>query len=288
MCDELTAGELAAASAGVSRRSFAAMSGAAALLSAAPAFAQAPAMRLSESKVAVPTPYGVADGFFVHPATGKHPAIILWPDIAGLRDAFMVMARRLAGAGFSVLAINQYYRSSPAPVLHAFAEWRTPAGQAKIKPMVDAITPAGIMRDATALVAFLDKQPSVDRHRKIGTVGFCMGGPYTVFSAAAVPGRVGAAVSLHGGNLVNDTPDSPSKLLANSQAAFLFAIARNDDTRAPGDKDQLRAAAAQAGRKAEIEVYAADHGWTVIDAPTYDRAEAERAWGRMMALFATL
>ena len=280
MCDDFTD----AVGDAVTRREFAAMGALAALVACSGA-GKGGAPQLGEATVRIPTPDGMADAFFVHPAKGKHPGVILWPDIGGLRDAFKLMARRLAGAGYGVLAVNQYYRNAPAPVLTSFAEWRTPEGQTKLKPMIAGITPEGTMRDAVAFAAFLDTQSAVDTHRKLGTQGYCMGGPFAIRTAAAVPGRIGAAASLHGAGLVGTSADSPSQLLAKSQASFLFAIGRNDDMRAPGDKDALRAAAYAAKRPAEIEVYPADHGWCVPDTPIYDAAQAERAWGRLLALY---
>ena len=291
MCDEFTQAEEEAALTrrGMSRREFAAMGAAVAIAGCSyPAGSKEPSRKLSERVVQITTPDGIADAFFVHPAKGSYPGIVLWPDIAGLRDAFKLMARRLADSGYAVLAVNQYYRSAPAPVLGSFAGWRTPEGQAKLKPMIAAIDPAGTTRDAKAFVAFLDSQAAVDKRRRIGTHGYCMGGPFTVRTAAAVPSRVGAAASLHGANLVSDDPDSPVKLLAATQASFLFAIGRNDDARSPGDKDALKTACAAAHRPAEVEVYPADHGWCVPDTPMYDPKAAEHAWSRMLALFAKL
>lgn len=289
MCDDLTAPaeEAALGRAGVSRREFAALSAAAALTGCAGAQGAGGAA-LQENMVAISTPDGMADAFFVHPAKGKHPGVVMWPDIAGLRDAFKIMARRLAGAGYAVLVVNHYYRSSPAPVLGSIANWRTPEGQAKLGPMIALINPATTTRDAKAFVAFLDAQKAVDTKRKIGSNGYCMGGPFTVRTAAAVPGRVGAAASFHGGGLVGDAADSPHRLIAATQASYLIAIARGDDARAPGDKDALRAAASAAGRPAEIEVYPAEHGWCTIDSPVHDKVQADRAWDRMLALYATL
>lgn len=243
------------------------------------------AMKVASRTVTIATPDGKADAFFVHPESGRHPAVIMWPDIAGLRDAYRTMGTRLAEAGYAVLVVNQYYRSSPAPILGSLSEWRSPEGQQKLAPMIAAITPAGTVRDAAAFVAWLDGQAEVDTGRKIGTCGYCMGGPFTVRTALANPARVGAAASFHGASLVSDTPDSPHKLLAQTQAAYLFAIAQNDDARAPDDKVRLREAADAAQRPAEIEVYPAQHGWCTIDAPIYDKAQAEKAWGRMLALY---
>jgi len=322
MCDQDTAiaEEQALRSLGLSRRAFA-LAGTATALWATTASARAAG--LAEATVSVPTPDGPADAFFVHPAKGAHSAILVWPDIAGLRDVYKSQARRLAAAGYAVLVLNQYHRSARAPVLATFAEWRTPEGQARLKPMIAAVTPAGVAADAAACVAFLDRQPAVSTRRGIGTVGYCMGGPFAVRSAAAAPARIRAVASMHGGGLVADPPAhasatapqhsasfllaaatatadarprapagsatvSPHRLFAWTRARFLFAIARNDDAKNPGDKEALRAAAAAAHRPAEIEVYDADHGWTTPDTPVYDHAQAEKAWGRMLALFSTL
>lgn len=291
MCDEITANSsdpLGEASA-LSRRDFAALSAAAALAGCAGGVSSASdAGNLRERMVEITTRDGVADAFFVHPAKGSHPGVIMWPDIAGLREAKKVMARRLAAAGYAVLCVNQYYRGGPAPVMESFAEFRTPEGQAKIKPLREALTTEAITRDGAAYVGFLDGDAAVDKARKIGSNGYCMGGPFTVRTAAAAPARVGAAASFHGAGLVTPAPDSPHRLLARTQASYLFAVARNDDAKAPGDKDELRKAADAAGRSAEVEVYAADHGWCVPDSPAYDPVEADRAWARMLALFGKL
>lgn len=286
MCDDLTAieEERALASRGIDRRRFAAL-GVAGLGTLAAPLAATPPAGLAERMVRLATADGTLDAFFVHPAKGKHPGVILWPDIAGLREAYQVMARRLAADGHAVLVLNQYYRSAPAPHFAAISEWRTPEGQAKLKPMIPLLTPEAIERDAKAAVQWLDGQPAVDRKRGIAAAGYCMGGPFTVRTAHAVPARVRAAASFHGGSLVTDKPDSPHQLLKATGARYLFAIARNDDARAPGDKAALREAAKAAGRPVEVEVYPADHGWCTLDAPVYDKAQADRAWDRMLALF---
>ena len=289
MCDDLTAieEEQALESRGIDRRSFAALGAVGLGVFAAP-LAGAVAGGLTERMVSVPTPDGKMDAFFVHPAKGRHPAVILWPDIAGLRDAYKVMARRLAGEGFAVLVLNQYYRSAPAPLFKAISEWRTPEGQARLRPMIPLLNSGAIERDARAAATWLDKQVVVNVKRGIGTAGYCMGGPFTVRTAHALRDRIRAAASFHGASLVTDKPDSPHLLLKATKASYLFAIARNDDARAPGDKDDLRAAAKAAGRPAEVEVYPADHGWCTIDAPVYDKVQAERAWARMLVLFRAL
>ena len=289
MCDDLTAidDDLALTSKGLSRRNFAGLSSAS-LLAACTTTEGADAAATRETAVAIATSDGTADAIFIHPAKGRHPAVIMWPDVAGLREAYRQMATRLAAAGYAVLVVNHYYRAGKAPLLASMAEWRSPAGQEKLKPAIASLSPANTVKDAAAFVAWLDKQSAVDKRRKIGTQGYCQTGSFAVRTAAALPGRVGAAASFHGGGLVTQAPDSPHLLLAKTKAAFLIAIAKNDDARAPGDKDALRAAAAAAGKSAEIEVYNADHGWCTLDAPSYDKAEADRAWARLLALYSGL
>ncbi len=238
----------------------------------------------SSRAVVIETPDGKADGHFVFPREGKHAGVILWPDIAGLREAYQKMAERLAEQGFAVLVVNQYYRSAKAPILSSLAEWKTDAGKEKLKPMIEAITPEATTRDGAAFVKFLDAQPETDTTKKLATSGYCMGGPFAVRTAAASP-RVGAVASFHGASLVTDKPDSPHLLLGKTQARFLFAIAKNDDERQPEAKTKLKEAADAAGRPAEVEVYPAQHGFCTIDAPVYDQAQAERAWARMLATF---
>lgn len=284
MCDDLTDTDVRSL---VSRRQFGALSGAALLAACATRDPGTAQTALTEAMVEVPTSHGTCDAFFVHPARGRYPGVILWPDIGGLRDAKKAMARRLAASGYAVLAVNQYYRSAKAPVLASFAEWMTPEGRARIGPMTLLLTPAATTGDAAAFVRWLDAQGAVDTRRGIGAQGYCMGGPHAVRTAAASP-RVRAAASFHGGGLVTDKPDSPHRTFAASKAAYLIAVARNDDARAPADKDTLREAARAAGRPAEIEVYPAQHGWCVPDSPVYDQTQAERAWGRLLALCSKL
>ncbi len=242
-------------------------------------------LKTASRKVMIDTPDGKADALFVHPVEGRHPAVIMWPDIAGLRPAFETMATRLAGAGHAVLAVNQYYRSAPAPVLENFAQWRTEAAQAKIAPMRAALTSEAVTSDGGAFIDWLDGQAEVDTGRRIGSCGYCMGGPFTFRTAAARPERIGAICSFHGGGLVTGEPGSPHRLIAGFKAAMLIAIAQNDDAREPETKETLRAAAKAANRPAEIEVYPAQHGWCVTDSPAYEEAQAEKAWGRMLATY---
>ena len=240
---------------------------------------------LTESRVAVATADGTMDAFFVHPPKGAYPAVILWPDVAGLREAFMIMARRLAGEGYAVLVANPYYRDVPAPQFADFPTFREQGGFQQVGPWRDKLSSGAIMGDAGSLAAWLDTQDAVDTDRGIGTQGYCMGGPFTVYSANAVPGRVAAAASFHGGGLVRDDAASPHRLMQDGNASYLIAIAQNDDAKDPQSTATLKDVGAMDGVAAEVEVYAGDHGWTVIDSPAYDKAAAERAYGRLLALY---
>jgi carboxymethylenebutenolidase len=235
--------------------------------------------------VRVKTADGEAEAFFTAPKGGKHPGVVMWPDVAGLRDAYEKMGERLAKEGYAVLAVNQYYRSTKLPVLETFSEWKTEEGKEKIRPMREALTPDKIASDGKAFVAYIDQQEEVDEERNVAITGYCMGGPFTFRTAAAASGRVGVIASFHGGGLVTDEPTSPHLLLAKMKAAALICIAQNDDERDPKAKEVLRKAADDAGRPAEIEVYPAQHGWCALDSPVYDQEQAERAWTRMLATF---
>ncbi|MEO6041254.1 MAG: dienelactone hydrolase family protein [Croceibacterium sp.] len=281
MCDELQLAGMR--SAPMDRRQFAGAGALTALAALTPA-GTARAAGPNDNVVKFAAPGGTMDGFFFHPA-GKNPGVILWPDIAGLRTTFLAKSHRLSDAGFAVLALNPYYRNAPAPQFEDFDDFRTRSGNDKVAPWRAALTADAIMDTAKAAIAWLDQQPSVDTAKGVGAQGYCMSGAYAVWTAAAVPERVKAVASFHGAGLVGDDEKSPVKLLGQTHASFLFAIARNDDKTAPGDKDALRAAAKAAGRPAMVDVYAADHGWTVADSPTYDGAAADKAWDKLLDLY---
>jgi carboxymethylenebutenolidase len=218
----------------------------------------------------------------VHPAAGAAPAVLVWPDIFGLRPAFRQMGKRLAESGYSVLVVNPFYRVKKAPT--AEAGGATPIQQ--LMPLARALNETTQMADARAFIAWLDGQSSVARNRKIGSQGYCMGGPIAFRTAAAVPERVGAVASFHGGGLVTDSPNSPHLQAAKTGAQFLVAIAENDDARAPNDKTVLKETFAKAHLAAEIEVYAgAAHGWCPPDSRVYNEPQAEKAWSRLLALY---
>jgi carboxymethylenebutenolidase len=235
-----------------------------------------------ESDVNIATPDGSADCYFVHPANGTAPGVLVWPDIFGLRPAFRQMGKRLAESGYSVLVVNPFYRVKKAPTAENGAA--TPIQQ--VMPLMQALNETTHMTDAKAFVAWLDKQPAVAKNRKIGTQGYCMGGPIAFRTAAAAPDRVGAVATFHGASLVTNAPNSPHLQAAKTKAQFLIAIASNDDARSPNDKTVLKETFEKAGLPAEIEVYTgAMHGWCPPDTQVYNEAQAEKAWSRMLVLY---
>mgnify|MGYP003552009708 FL=1 len=288
MCDEHSLDDMIAyelRSKALSRRQFAALGVGAGVWSLLPPVANAAAV--SEADVAIKTPDGVADAYFVHPSQGAHAAVLIWPDIFGLRPAFRQMGKRLAESGYAVLVVNPFYRKQKAPTSERGADFSDPDTRTALMALAGALTPATAKIDADAFVAWLDQQEAVDTNRKIGTAGYCMGGPLVMRTAAVQAERIGAGASFHGGGLATDKTDSPHLLIPDMMAQFLIAIAANDDERDPKAKDTLRAAFAAAELPAEIEVYAGTlHGWCPPDAKVYDAAQAERAWERMLALFA--
>jgi carboxymethylenebutenolidase len=274
----------------LTRRDFVAMSIAAGLGAAGDAAAQA----VTEKDVDIRTPDGTCDAAFIHPPSGAHAAVIVWPDAFGLRPVMRDIGRRLAGSDYSVLVPNPFYRVAKSPVFGDISkfDFSNPADRAKIQPLMASATAAGnAEKDAAAFVAWLDQQPQVDKAKKVGVQGYCMGGPLTIRTMAAVPDRIGAGASFHGGGLVTDQPSSPHLLAPKIKGRVLIAVASNDDARQPTAKDDLKKAFDAAKVPNEIEVYKGLHGWCVSDMPLaegkpiYDKPEAERAWARLLALY---
>jgi carboxymethylenebutenolidase len=275
----------------IGRRDFVALSVAG--IAATTGFASAAALEVVETNVDVKTPDGTCDAAFIYPKSGSHPGVLIWPDAFGLRPAFRDMAKRLAAEGYAVLVPNPFYRVAKAPVFADVASFNFQTDRAKLGPLMGSVNAAGAAeKDATAYIAFLDAQKQIDTRKKIGTQGYCMGGPLIVKTAAAVPNRVGAAASFHGGGLVTANPDSPHLLAPKIKARMYFGIAANDDKQQPDAKDKLKEAFAAAKVPAEIEVYSqSQHGWCVPDMPMqngaaiYNKPDAERAWAKLLALY---
>jgi carboxymethylenebutenolidase len=239
------------------------------------------AVDVNESEVTIRTPDGECDAYFVAPTSGAHAAVLVWPDIFGLRPAFRQMGKRLAESGYSVLVVNPFYRTQKAPTAQYGASTPIP----DLMPLARSLSPEIQVTDARAFVTWLDGRAEVDKGRKIGTIGYCMGGPFVMRTAATIPDRIGAGCTFHGGGLATGDPSSPHLLIPQMKAQFLIAIAENDDMRDPESKDTLRQAFAAANLPAEIEVYPAAHGWCPPDTLVYDYDQSEKAWGRMLALF---
>ncbi|MDP9013035.1 MAG: dienelactone hydrolase family protein [Pseudomonadota bacterium] len=284
MCELDDLEEFSKRTSAVSRRQFSALALAAGVAIALPRSADA-----AETKgvdAAIKTPDGICDAYFVSPAKGKHPAVLIWPDIFGLRPAFKEMATRLAGTGYAVLVINPFYRTKKAPTAPEHPNFNDPAAREALMALAGTLTPETAATDAKAFIAYLDSQPSVDAKKKMGTTGYCMGGPFVFRTAAAYPERVGAAATFHGGGLVTDKPDSPHLLIPQMKAQFLVAVAENDDMRQPEAKTVLKDAFAKANLSADVEVYSgAQHGWCPPDSAVYNHDQAEKAWSRQLALF---
>lgn len=262
----------------VTRKQFGVMLGAGVAMMLPPV---ANAAAVKESDVSITTPDGTADCYLVHPASGRAPAVLVWPDIFGLRPAFRQMGKRLAESGYSVLVVNPFYRTKKAPTAENGSA--TPIDQ--VRPLAQTLNETTHTADAKAFIAWLDGQSSVARNKKVGTQGYCMGGPIAFRTAAAVPDRVGAVASFHGGGLVTKNPNSPHLQAAKTKAQFLIAVAENDDQRSPDDKNVMKETFAQANLRAEIEVYAAAHGWCPPDSRVYNEGLAEKAWSRLLELY---
>lgn len=241
---------------------------------------------VGELDVMVPTPDGSADAALFHPrAAGSWPAVLMWPDILGLRPVFREMGRRLASAGYTVLVPNPFYRVKRAPIVTGAFDFANPEDRAKLDGIRDGLTGDATDRDAAAFIDFLDRQKQTNRRKPAGVLGYCFSGPLAFHTAAVKSDRIRAVATFHGGGLVTDGPDSPHLLIAKTRASFVVAIARNDDRKQPQSKDVLKAAFAAAKRPAIVEVYPADHGWCVAGSQTYDPVSAERAWAELLWLY---
>lgn len=278
----------------VSRRDFVAMSLAAGVAAATGGVASAQ-LKVMEMDVQVKTPDGTCDAVFIHPLTGTHPGVLIWPDAFGLRPAVREMGKRLAAEGFAVLIPNPFYRMAkvPIPALDtASFSFQNKENLATLQKLMAGIqAPGAAEKDAAAYVAFLDSQSSVNTSKKIGTQGYCMGGALVMRTAAALPDRIGAGASFHGGGLVTDQPTSPHLLAPKIKARLYVAVASNDDARQPDAKDKLKEAFAAAKVPAEVELYQSLHGWCMPDMPAeagkpiYNKPDAEKAWAKLVALY---
>jgi carboxymethylenebutenolidase len=284
MCDDHTVQDEKTLNTTLTRREFNTLAAGATLVFSLPKTANA--QSVTRHTVQVNTSDGVCDAFFVHPKEGKHPAVLMWPDILALRPSFEAMASRLAESGYAVLCINPYYRDAKAPVVETGESFRDESTQAKVLPMYRNLSPETHVRDARAFVDWLDQQASVDTTRAMGTMGYCMGGPMVMRAAAARADRIGAACAYHPVSLATDAQDSPHLLIPEIKASTFIALAENDDERNPDDKHVLKAAFEAQALTAHVQVFdGALHGWCVLDSRVYNEAPAERAWAQTLAIF---
>jgi carboxymethylenebutenolidase len=290
MCDEHTEHsneEFFGKAGDLSRRGFSVIS-----MAALAACATSPegAVTVAERDVTVTTPDGVIDAHYAAPTSGRHPAVLVWPDIMGLRPAFRVMGKRLAESGYAVLTVNPFYRSQAGEVIAAGESFSQPEVRSRLIPLMQAATsnPENTRKDATAAIAWLDQQKEVDTAKGVGTTGYCMGGPLVMRTMAFVPDRVRAGGSFHGGGLATAAPTSPHLMVPQMKAkAVLIAVAQNDDAQDPTVKDKVKAAFDAQNIPAEVEVYPAQHGWCPPDSQVFDQVQADRAWERLLATFET-
>lgn len=260
--------------------------GAMAVAGVAAATAARAQAKVVEKDVSIKTPDGTSDSVFIHPeGKGPWPAVLIWPDIMGLRPVKREMGKRLAAQGYAVLVVNPFYRSHTAPVMPGDINFGDPTTRQTLMGYRQAMTNEGIVKDAVAYVGWLDAQPQVNKRAKVGVQGYCMGGPLSFMTAGAVPNRIGAVGSFHGGGLVTPQPTSPHLLIAKTNAEYLVCVAQNDDARAPNDKEVLKKTFAETGRKGDVHVHPADHGWCVPGSAVYNQAEAEKAWAELSALY---
>ena len=255
-----------------------------------------PGLEVVETNVDIKTPDGTCDAAFFHPPTGSHPGVIIWPDAFGLRpvtsrDGQAPGRQAIRYSSESVLSSRESAGRRRMPRTSTSAI--RPARQAHAADGIESARTAAVERDAPAFVAWLDSQRQVDRSKKIGTQGYCMGGPLVMRTAAAVPNRIGAGGSFHGGGLVTANPNSPHLLAPKIKAHMYFGVAANDDAQQPDAKTKLKEAFEAVKVPAEIEVYSqSQHGWCISDMPKqasgqpiYNKADADRAWAKLLALY---
>lgn len=271
----------------VTRRTLMLGMAAAGTLATVPACAEDPdAAKVTATDVTIATADGSADAaLFVPAGKGKWPAVLMWPDIVGLRPVFREMGQRLAAQGYVVLVPNPYYRAQKAPVVQGSFDFGNKADRDRIMNFRNGLSDEMVDRDSRDYLAFLDAQPQTDKSRRAGVQGYCMSGPLSFRTAAVGADRIGAVATFHPSPLVTDEPSSPHLLIPKANASYLVLIAKNDAEEMPREKPQLDAAFAAARRPARVEVYPANHGWCVAGGQSYDEEQAERAWAELLAFY---
>jgi carboxymethylenebutenolidase len=235
-----------------------------------------------EQTLDLPTADGAMNTFVVHPEEGgPHPVVLFYMDAPGWRDELRDMARRLAAVGYFVVLPNLYYRVSR----DFWLTERTEAKMAHMFSLMATLDRATTVCDTAAMLRWVDVQPAADAKR-IGAVGYCMGGPFVMWAAAEWPERLRAIASIHGANMVTDKPDSPHRMPPRIRCESYFACAEIDKWAPPADVEALDAALRDAGTPHRLEWYpGVEHGFVFPQRAVYDRAAAERHWERLFALF---
>ncbi len=233
-----------------------------------------------ERTVDLTTRDGVMVTFVVHPERdGPHPVVLFLMDAPGMREEIRDMSRRLASAGYYVMAPHLYYRD-----VEHFDVFET-GDRDRMYELMGNLSNAMVVDDARQLIDAAHGDEAADATR-VGTVGYCMSGPFTIMVAAALPDRVRSAASIHGVKLAVDADDSPHNHLASVRAEVYVACAEHDGHAPPEMIDQLEAAMSEAGTVGEIEWYpGTEHGFAFAERPVYDRDGSERHWERLHALF---
>jgi len=241
---------------------------------------------MSETRIEIKTADGTCD-CYTYSVAGDAPAaaVIFYMDGLGIRPELRAMADRLASNGYFVLLPNMYYRAGDYPPIDVSTMLTDETQRKRMMALVQSVTNAGTVRDTTAFLDFLNKEPRV-KGSKVGCVGYCMGGPLVLTAMGTFPDRMAAGASIHGANLANDRPDSPHLLAPKMRGKVYVAVAEIDPWLQPGETDRLKAALEAAGTNFTMEVYpGVQHGFATGGNPMYDRGAAERHWERILTLF---
>jgi carboxymethylenebutenolidase len=241
-----------------------------------------------EEAIEIRTADGTADGF-IYRAEGERrlPGAIHLTDIGGIRPSHREMARRLADKGYTVLMPNVFYRTTKPPVIDITIGMGDERTMKRFGELRAPLTPEAVERDGKAYVNFLAGHDAVSG-KSIGLVGYCFTGAFAMRTAAAVPDKVAAVASFHGGGLYTDEPTSPHLVLPRIKARLYFGHATKDRSMPQEAIEKFDRALAAWGGKYQSEVYeGAFHGWTVADAPVYNQPQAQRAFEKLTELFAS-
>jgi carboxymethylenebutenolidase len=235
-----------------------------------------------EHHVDIPTADGAMNSFVVHPEEGgPFPVVLFYMDAPGKREELHDMARRIASVGYYVVLPNLFYR-----VTREFVMVRNEEGYKRMFELLRGLSNAMVMRDTAAMLAFVDDQPRANA-RSIGTVGYCMSGPFVFAAAAQFADRIHCSASIYGAGLMTDRPDSPHLTAKQIRGEMYFACAETDKYAPKEQIDALEAHLKTSGINYRLEWYpGAEHGFAFPHRDgIYHKPSAERHWERLFALF---